>query len=331
MGKEGSVVMENMGMVQADSGGGGAPLAEKGSFWRKLIQQRQLLFMILPFVAYIFLFSYAPLWGWSMAFQNYKPGREVQDWVGLYQFRFLFMDDTFLEVLRNTLSMSVINLVSGTLTTLLFTLLLNEMRTGIFKRVIQTVSYLPHFLSWVIVASLVSNILSIRADGILNEILVKLGIIKEPILWLGNPKYFWTIVAVSHIWKNLGWNSIIYLSAISSIDPELYEAAEIDGANRYHRMWHITLPGIRPTIVVILIMNVGWLLNAGFEIQYLLGSTGAVVRVSRTIDIFVLRYGIELNNYSLATAAGMFKTLVSLIMIMGTNWVTKKLGAGGLL
>ncbi|GIO62280.1 ABC transporter permease [Paenibacillus cellulositrophicus] len=298
--------------------------------WAVLKSQQQLIWMSVPLTLYIILFAYVPVWGWTMAFQNYKPARSFsqQDWVGFKQFKFLFTDDDFMRVLRNTLGMSIINLVLGFVTAIVLALLLNEIRKVIWKRTVQTISYLPHFLSWVIVTGIVAT--SLASDGIVNDILMKLHLIKEPILWLSEGKYFWGIVGASHVWKEVGWNTIIYLAAMASIDPALYEAAEMDGANRYRKMLHVTLPGIKSTIVILLIMSIGHILDAGFEVQYLLGN-GLVVDWAETIDIFVLKYGIAQGNYSLATAGGIFKTVVSVALLLVANWTAKRLGEERLL
>lgn len=190
-----------------------------------------------------------------------------------------------------------------------------------FKRSVQTISYLPHFLSWVVAANLVAEFLS--ADGILNEILLKTGAIEKPIIYLQEGKMFWWVIGFSNLWKGIGWNSIIYLSAISGIDHSLYEAAEIDGANRYQKIWNVTLPGISSTIIILLIMNVGWLMNAGFEQQYLL-QKGPTMRYAETIDIYTLKWGIGKGNYSLATAAGIFKSTVNIILLFFVNFLSKK-------
>ena len=291
-----------------------------------LINQRQLVFMSLPLVLYVVLFAYVPLWGWSMAFQNYRPARSFseQEWVGLRWFVFLFTDPGFLRVLRNTLAMSLINMVLGYVSAIGLALLLNELRNIGFKRVVQTVSYLPHFLSWVIVTGLVSSMLAIE-NGAINDVLMALKIIKEPILFLSEPNYFWGIVGVTYVWKEVGWNTIIYLAAIAGIDPNLYEAAEIDGCNRFHKMWFITLPGIRSTIVILLILSIGRILDAGFEMQYLLRN-GLIQDVAETIDIYVINYGIQSSNFSLATAAGMFKNVVNVSLIFIANWLARRMG-----
>ena len=297
---------------------------------KKLIAQKTLFIMIIPCMIYTFIFSYYPLKGWIMAFQNFKPakGYAGSTFVGLEQFRFLFGDAEFWLSMRNTLGMSVLNLVFGTVFAIVFALLLNEIRMPGFKKITQTVSYLPHFLSWIIVTSLISNMLA--SDGMVNEFLMALHIIKSPILFLGEQKYFWWVATFASIWKETGWNSIIYIAAIAGIDQDMYEAAQLDGANRFQRMWHVTLPGIRPTIVVLMIMNLGWILNTSFEIPYLLGG-GLLQDVSQTLDIFVLKYGMNIGNYSLATAAGIFKSVISLILVFGTNAVANKLGESSLM
>jgi putative aldouronate transport system permease protein len=162
-------------------------------------------------------------------------------------------------------------------------------------------------------------------NGAINDFLVALGIIKEPILFLSKPNYFWGIVGATYVWKELGWNTIIYLAAIAGIDPTLYEASEIDGCNRYHKMWFITLPGIKATIIILLIMSIGRILDAGFELQYLL-KNGLIQDVAETIDIYVIKYGIQSSNYSLATAAGMFKNVVNVSLIFIANWIAKRVG-----
>lgn len=300
-------------------------------YWKTIKDQKQLIFMSFPLVVYVIVFSYLPIWGWLMAFQNYLPGRAFfqQQWVGLQQFKFLFFDEGFLRVLRNTFAMSMINMALGFITAITLAMLLNEIKKVFFKRSVQLVSYLPHFLSWVIVTSLVANSLSTEG-GIVNVVLMRLRLIDAPILWLGKGQYFWGIVGASYVWKEVGWNTIIYLAAIAAIDPALYEAANVDGANRWQKMFHITLPGIKSTFMVLLIMAIGNALNAGFELQYLLGNP-QVLDYSETIDIFALRYGIQIGNYSLATAAGMFKSVVNITLLFLANATAKRLGEERLL
>jgi putative aldouronate transport system permease protein len=293
-------------------------------FWNKLSTHRQLLWMSLPIVLYVILFTYVPLAGWTMAFQDFKPAKGFASaWVGWKWFSFLFKDDQFVMVMRNTLAMSAINLVFNFTFAIGLALTLNEMKGKRLKSVAQTISYLPHFLSWVVVAGLVSTILS--SDGVFNLILSWLGLAKEPRIWLGQPKAFWWIVGFTNVWKEVGWNTIIYLAAMSAIDPALYEAAEIDGCGRLGKIRNITLPGIKSTIIVLIIMNLGWIMESGFEIQYLLRN-GMNADYSQSIDIYVVNYGMRQGNYSLATAGGMFKSVVNIVLLLTANWVSGKLG-----
>lgn len=294
-------------------------------FFKRALQQKVLLFMCIPFVLWAFVFKYLPLWGWTTAFQNYKPHKSFseQTWVGLKHFQSLFADETFYRVLRNTLVMSSIKLVLGFFTAITLAILLNELKNIVFKRLVQTISYLPHFISWVVASSIVLTVLS--PDGIFNLILMKLRLIDSPVLWMGKGEYFWGILGATEVWKDVGWNTIVYLAAITTIDPSQYEAAEIDGANRFQRIFHITLPGLKPVIIILLIMNLGHILESGFEPQYLLGN-GMNVDYSENLDIFVLKYGMGMGNYSLGTAAGIFKTLVSFIFLFSANYIAKKMG-----
>ncbi|MCC3375351.1 sugar ABC transporter permease [Cohnella sp. REN36] len=296
-------------------------------FFIKLARQRALVVMSVPFLIWLFIFKYVPIWGWTIAFQDYKPALKFWDqtWIGFEHFKFLFGDERFVRVLRNTLAMSSINLVLGFVTAIVLALLLNEIRQVAFKRTVQTISYLPHFISWVVAASIIQTTLS--PDGILNQMLIWLGIVDKgnEILFLGIPEYFWGIFGASSVWKDIGWNTIVYLAAMTTIDPSQYEAAEIDGASRLKRMRYITLPGIKPVIVVLLIMNIGYLLESGFEPQYLLGN-GMNVDYSENIDIFVLKYGIAQSNFSLSIAAGMFKTVVSFVLLFAANHIAKRAG-----
>ena len=303
----------------------GSRQLEKKRFWKEVGRQKVLLIWAAVFVVYGFVFCYLPLAGWLMAFQIYKPkdGLFGSQFVGLAKFQQLFSDDTFLGVIRNTLAMGVLNLVTTFVMAILFAILLNEVRTIWWKKTIQTISYLPHFLSWIIVTGILHDALS--TSGIVNELLVNLGIFETELNFFAYPKYFWGIVAFANVWKETGWNAIIYLAAITSIDPSLYEAASIDGAGRFAKIWNITLPGIRSTIMILLLMNVGNVLNAGFEVQYLLGN-GLVQNVSQTIDIYVLKWGISQGDYAIGTAAGIFKSVVSIALIVAANMFAKRTG-----
>lgn len=302
------------------------PTASVGKInWKEVKRQKVLLIWAAIFVVYGFIFYYLPLGGWIMAFQNYKPktGFLHSTFVGFEKFKFLFTDATFIKVVRNTLAMGVLNLVTSFVMAILFAILLNEVRSKGGKKIVQTISYLPHFLSWIIVTGILHDALS--STGIINELLVNMNIIDQPINFFAYPSFFWPIVAFANLWKETGWNAIIYLSAITAIDPCLYEAASIDGAGRWAKIRYITLPGIKATIMILLLINVGNVLNVGFEIQYLLGN-GLVKSVSDTIDIYILKWGIGQFDYSLGTAAGIFKSVVSIVLIIIANYMSKRAG-----
>ena len=301
------------------------PNRKKG-FFRTLGGQWQLMVMSVPMLLYVLLFNYGPLWGWLTAFQDYQPklGLAGSKWVGLDNFKFLFGREDFILSIRNTLAMSLINLVFGTISSILLAVLLNEVRNRTFKRTVQTVTYLPHFLSMVIVVGMAQNIFS--SNGIINELLMKLRLVNQPVFFLGKGEYFWWLVGVINVWKEVGWNTIIYIAAMTSIDPSLYEAASIDGAGRFQRILHVTLPGIRSTFMVLLIMNIGHLMEAGFEIQYLMRS-GLTMKYSDTIDVFALLYsfGSSRPHYAYGVAAGMFKSVVGIILLFIANMTAKAL------
>ncbi|MBB6636013.1 ABC transporter permease [Cohnella thailandensis] len=295
----------------------------KRSFLKDLIQQKYLYLMSIPFVIWLFVFNYYPIWGWTMAFQNYKPARTFgeQEWVGFDNFVRLFHDDQFYLVLRNTLAMSGMGLVAGLIFPILFAVLLNEVKSMPFKRITQTISYLPHFVSWVVVAGIVTSLLSL--DGIVNDILMWLHLIDEPIQIMAKEHWFWGVVTGSDIWKETGWNAIIYLAAITGIDKELYEAARVDGAGRFRQIWNITLPGIRSTIMVLFVMNIGHLLATGYEKQMLLGND-LVSDYSQVLDLYALDYGIKIAHFSYGTAISMFTSVVSILLLFTANGLFKK-------
>ena len=312
-------------------------LVNRKSKLKLLGKQKMLIAMSVPFVLYIILFRYIPLWGWTMAFQRYKPNLKFsqQEWVGFKWFVELFgsrnaetnqfvWNAEFLRSLRNTVGMSLISTALGYITAIVLAVFMNEVRVLGIKRFVQTVSYLPHFLSWVIVTGLVANVLSVE-DGILNDILLGLHLVKAPIQWLAVPKYFWHIIGWTYVWKEVGWNTIVYLGAMTAIDPCLYEAAQIDGCGRLRKIWHITLPGIKPTIIIMMIMSAGHILDANFEMPFFL-QNGLIIDYATTIDIYVLKFGFKLFNFSLATAAGIFKNIVNILLLVLANTIAKKSG-----
>ncbi|WP_245580986.1 ABC transporter permease [Paenibacillus ginsengihumi] len=296
----------------------------KKSFWTIFKEQKTLYAMSLPFIVVVFIFNYLPVWGWLMAFQNYRPGKGIfeQQWVGLDHFVALFTDEKFYLVLRNTLAMSLMGLVVGFTVPIAFAVLLNELRGSAFRRTVQTVSYLPHFVSWVVVAGIVSKMLSVDG-GAVNQLLMALGIIDQPIQFMARGSWFWYIVTGSDLWKEMGWNAIIYLAAIAGIDQEQFDAAKVDGASRLQQIWHITLPSIAPTIAILLIMSIGHLISIGFEKQFLLGNP-LVVDYSEVLDLYALNYGLGMGRFSFGTAIGMFNSIVSIILLLAANGLFKK-------
>lgn len=302
----------------------------KSSLWDRLKDQKFLIFMSAPFVIWVIVFKYVPLSGWLMAFQDYKPklGMWGSQWVGLKHFRALFQEEQFYQALQNTLGMSILAIVFSTVFSVSFALLLNELRSLKLKRVVQTVSYLPHFVSWVVVANIIGQMLS--TTGLVNEVLMALHIIESPINFMAQPNMFWGVVTGADLWKETGWNAIIYLAAITGIDVQLYEAAKVDGANRWQQVQRITLPSIKGTIIILLIMSIGNLINIGFEKQYLLGNN-TVASKSLVLDKYALDYGIGMVRYSYGTAIGMFKSVVGIVLIFFANRLAKKTGEGQLI
>lgn len=289
-----------------------------------VFRQYDLLLMSFPFVLWVLIFKYIPLWGWTMAFQNYKPGIPFfnQTWAGVKYFVIMFRDPMFYLVMRNTLVMSLLALLFGFTLPIILALLLNEIKNMVFKRTLQTVSYLPHFVSWVIVASLFSKMLS-TDGGVVNQVLTSLHLVGQPVQFMAKPQYFWGIITFADVWKEIGWNSIIFLAAIAGIPQELYESARVDGAGRFSRIWYVTLPGILPTVMVILIMSIGNFINIGFEKQYLMRNS-LVRDYSDVLDLYILDYGVNAGRYAFGTAVGMFMSLVGILLIFGANTISKK-------
>jgi len=292
--------------------------------WRKLAKQWQLLAMAVPFVALTLVFSYGPLWGWIMAFQDYKIAKGVtgSPFVGFANFAALFEDSQFLRVLRNTLVMSVANLVTGFFCAIGLALLLNEVRRTFFKKMVQTVTYIPHFVSWVVIANIIVTFLS-PDGGMVNDMLLRLGLISEPIYFMGKGEYFWVIHTLASLWKEMGWNTIIYLAVLVGLNPEHYEAADVDGASRLQKMLHISIPGLMPTAILLLTMSLGWLINSGFESQFALGNP-VVYDYSDVLDLYALRYSTQLSDYGYGMAINLFKTVVSVLLVLGVTYLSKR-------
>lgn len=306
-------------------------LINTNKLYKKIVQQKTLLFMSLPFVIHVLIFEYIPIWGWIMAFQKYQPGRSLfeQEWVGIHNFVILFSDDIFYQVLRNTLVMSFIKIFFGMISSIILAIIINELRYIVLKKTVQIISFLPHLISWVVAANLITNALSVEG-GIINKMLIGLHIIEKPIMFLGIPELFWAIIGLTHIWKEIGWGAIIFLAAISSIDSSLYEIATIDGANRLQKIWYITLPAIKTIIVIILLIKVGLIMNTGFKQQFLL-SNSIVIDYARVFRIFEMDYGLKMMRFSFATAAGIFKSIISIFLFFSANFIARKFGEDGLI
>lgn len=297
------------------------------SAFKRFFMQIDIQLMVLPALVFIFIFSYIPMYGVLIAFQDYKMGSNLlnNNWVGFKHFIAFFNAPEFYPVMRNTIVISFLKFIFGFPAPILLALMLNEVRKMFFKRVVQTVTYLPHFLSWVVIGSMVTSLLSVD-NGSVNMLLEKLKIIDEPINFLSMTEYFWTILVTTNVWKEIGFASIVYLAAIAGIDPHLYEAASIDGASRFKQMWLITLPCIMPVVIIFMILAIGNLVNAGFEDILILASNPALREVSDSLDVYVVRVGIDNYRYSYATAIGLFKAVVSVTLLTLANFIARKTG-----
>ncbi|GIP38688.1 putative multiple-sugar transport system permease YteP [Paenibacillus sp. J31TS4] len=297
---------------------------KKSSYLKRLGRGKYLLLLFLPTLLYYLLFKYVPMFGLVISFKNYNLFKGVwqSEWVGLKYYQLFWNNPDFFKLISNTIMLGIYRLVFGFTAPIVLALLLNEAKNALFKRFVQTVSYLPHFISNVVAVSMVLMFLS-PSNGIVNHFIVWLGF--EPINFMVMPNMFRPIYVISEIWQHVGWETIIYLAALTSIDPQLYEAAEMDGAGRWKRMLHITLPGITPAIVIILILNVGHVLDIGFEKVFLLYNP-AVYETADIISTYVYRTGIGQGNYSYATAIDLFTGIVSLLFIYSANWFSRKVG-----
>ena len=292
-----------------------------------LRKHKYMYLMLIPAAIYYILFCYVPMFGASMAFKKFNPmvGIWASPWVGMKWFDQLFKLKKFYQVFINTISISCIRLLFGFPFPIIIALLLNEIRRNRVKRVIQTAIYVPHFISWVVLGGILTNILS-ADSGIVNAVIKSLGF--KPIGFLTDSKFFIPTMVVSMIWKTFGWNTIIYLAALSSVDPQLYEAAIVDGANRWQQLLHITLPSIASTIVIMLIMRIGSLMQAGFEQIFVMYHPG-VYGVADIIDTYVYRIGLQDGKFELASAVGLFKSVINFALIVGANKVARLFGEEG--
>ena len=295
----------------------------------KNIRRDQLLIlMVLPVVIYFIVFAYLPMYGLIIAFKDYSPGRGIwgSPWVGFIHFKQFFGGFFFSRLLRNTLLISIYTIIFGFPVPILFALLLNEFKDGFFKRSIQTISYLPHFISLVVICGMIINFLSPQ-NGIINIILEKF--IGKRINFMAEARWFRFIYVGSGIWQEFGWRSIIYLAALSGIDPNLYEAAKIDGAGRLSQLWHISLPGIKATIITLLILAVGNMMSVGFE-KIILLYRPTTYETADVISTYVYRIGLASVSgtspqYSFSAAVGFFNSIINMFFLLSCNWISKKL------
>lgn len=297
----------------------------RSSLRRKLVQiarDHQLYLLLIPVLAYYVVFHYFPMYGLRIAFMEYDiiKGFDRSPWVGFKQFEKLFSSPYFLSSLRNTLVISLYSLLASTPLPILFALLLNSIKDGMFKKSAQTISYAPHFISTVVIVGMIKLFLSPSA-GIINTALGVFGV--DPINFMAEPEMFPHIYVWSGIWQGLGWSAVLYIAALGGVDPQLHEAAQLDGASRLKRMWHVDIPGILPTITIVFIMNMGRIMNVGFEKVYLM-QNDLNIATSETIATYTYKQGLEQAKYSYSTATGIFNSLVNIAMLVFFNTVSRK-------
>jgi putative aldouronate transport system permease protein len=289
--------------------------------------------MLLPTVLSIVVFNIIPLFGLIIAFKTYTPtsglaGIFTSPWSGLRNFRIIFRNYDFWPMMINTLGINLLGNLAGIPITLFFALFLNEIKKTWFKSLVQTVTYMPHFISWVVYGGLVITLLSTEG-GFINTILTRLNLIGSPIPFMAAPEYFWGIMVVTGLLKELGWGAILYLAAIAGVDQELYESAMIDGAGRYRRMWHITIPCIKPTLMIMIIFAVSGMLNNNFTQIYVLQNSLNISR-SQVLDTYIYQIGLQQLQFGTATAVGLTKSILAVLLLSGANWASKRLTDAGL-
>ncbi len=286
----------------------------------------KLFFMILPFLVYIFMFSYVPLYGWRYAFYKYKPGLDLAkcEYVGWKYFTILFSDAFYrselIRVMKNTLGMAGIGLATSWLP-MMFAIMLTEISSNKFRRVVQTLTTIPNFISWILVYAMAYCMFSPGA-GFVNRILIQLGVIDTAVDFLAEPDHVWLKMWLWGTWKGLGWSAVTYLAAIAGIDKQLYEAAVVDGASRLQRIWHVTLPGLIPTFFVLFVISIGNILSSGVE-QYMVFDNPFVRPSIEVLDLYVFNMGVGSGQYSYTTAIGAMKTIIAVILMCSANWLSK--------
>ncbi|MHA6484533.1 ABC transporter permease [Paenibacillus sp. strain BS8-2] len=298
------------------------------SFMTNVKRSKYLLLLFLPALIYYIMFRYVPMFGILISFKDYNAFKGVWDseWVGLKFYNMFFESPDFFKLLRNTILLGIYKIVFGFPAPVILALLLNEMRLQVVKRVAQSISYLPHFISNVVVVSMMFLFLS-PSNGIVNNMIEWFGY--ESINFMQDDNYFRTLYVLSEIWQHVGWETIIYLAALSAIDPQLYEAARVDGANRWHQLRHITLPGISSAIIILFILNIGQVLDIGFE-KVLLMLNPSIYQTADVLSTYVYRTGIQAMNYSYGTAIDLFTSVVNLVFILSANWISRRVSSTSL-
>lgn len=303
---------------------------QKTKITKLLWRDRYLYLLLVPAILYYIVFKFAPLYGIQIAFKDYKMNLGIWDspWVGFKYFERAFKSSMFTRIFRNTIILNVYSVIFGFPAPIILALMLNEIRSNKYKRTVQSIVYIPHFFSWVVLASMVTSILS-PSTGIVNTILKSLTGMEEGIYFLAEREWWRIVFVIAGIWKEVGWGTIIYLAAITGIDPQLYEAAIIDGAGKFRQIISITLPCIAPTIVIQLILRMGGMMDVGME-PVLLLSNGVVMEVADVFSTYVYRQGVQKTQYSLTTAIGLFQTVVSAILLLSTNAIAKWISGDGI-
>ncbi|MBP1990235.1 ABC transporter permease [Paenibacillus eucommiae] len=294
-------------------------------FWNKFYTQRYLFLMLAPAFILVLIFSYLPLAGWMIAFRDYQVGQSLwkADWIGLMHFKRFFLESNdYIYLIRNTLVMNIMSLTLCLFSGCCFAILINEIRSRFFMRIIQTITFFPFFISWVIIYSIVNSLFGVTT-GVVNELLLSWGFIQEGINLLGDKAYSWTLIVVMDVWKSLGYNSILFIAAIAGIPPELYEAAEIDGAKRIAKIWYVTVPHLVPTLIVLLILNSGWIINSNIE-QFFLFTNGSNWEKMEVLDMYIYKFGMKLLDFPYSTAVSIIKTFVSLVILLSVNQISKR-------
>lgn len=301
---------------------------DRSRLWAAMVQSKWMYALAAPGILYFLIFKFAPLWGLLIAFKEYNPFKGLwgSEWIGFTNFTELFKSEIFYLMLRNTFAINIFGIIFMFPLPILLALMLNEIRHETFKRINQSIVYLPHFLSWVVVASMTFFMLSTDV-GLINKLISNMGF--ETVSFLSNPNLFWGLLTAQSMWKEVGWGTIIFLAAMAGVDPQQYEAAVIDGASRMKQIWHVTLPAIRPTIIILLILRLGHMADVGFE-QILLMNNPLVTSVSQVFDTYAYTIGILGGKISVGVTVGMFKGVVGLILVMLSNYVVKKLGQEGI-